>query len=64
MEKIMILGTRKCGYLLNEQDVLEILTNEMSPPENWVKKYRCARFTMLSSMHNVFIGEFENCATT
>ncbi|XP_075669835.1 uncharacterized protein LOC142639561 [Castanea sativa] len=28
--------------------------------ESWVKKDHCARFTMLSSMHNDLIGEFEN----
>jgi len=27
--------------------------------ENWCKKDQCARFTMLSSMHNDLIGEFE-----
>ena len=27
--------------------------------ESWVKKDCCARFTMLSSMHNDLIGEFE-----
>ena len=66
---------RKIQYLLNEQEVLETLTNVMMQPENgntaqhrrdleayesWVKKDRCARFTMLSSMHNDFIGEFED----
>ena len=28
--------------------------------ESWVKKDRCACFTMLSSMHNDLIGEFED----
>ena len=28
--------------------------------ESWIKKDRCARFTMLSRMHNDLIGEFEN----
>ena len=28
--------------------------------ESWVKKDCCARFTMLSSMHNDLIGEFED----
>ena len=66
---------RKIPYLLNEQEVLETLTNVMMQPENgnttqhrrdleayesWVKKDHCARFTMLSSMHNDLIGEFEN----
>ncbi|XP_075663075.1 uncharacterized protein LOC142632583 [Castanea sativa] len=66
---------RKIQYLLNEQEVLETLTIVMMRPENgntaqhrydletyesWVKKDHCARFTMLSSMHNDLIGEFEN----
>ena len=66
---------RRIQYLLNEQEVLETLTNVMMQPENgnttkhhrdleayesWVKKDRCARFTMPSSMHNDLIGEFEN----
>ena len=66
---------RKIQYLLNEQEVLETLTNVMMQPKNgnttqhhrdleayesWVKKDRCACFTILSSMHNVLIGEFEN----
>ena len=61
--------------MLNEQEVLETLTNVMMQLENgntaqhrrdleayesWVKKDRCARFTMLSSMHNDLIGEFED----
>ncbi len=69
---------RKIQYLLNDLDVLETLTSSMVPPEkgttaqhtldqnafdNWVKKDRCARFTMLSSMHNDLIGEFENFPT-
>ena len=28
--------------------------------KSWVKKDRCAQFTMLSSMHNDLVGEFEN----
>ena len=28
--------------------------------ESWVKKDRCACFTMLSSMHNDLIGEFDD----
>ena len=66
---------RKIQNLLNEQEVLETLTNVIMWPENgntaqhrrdleayesWVKKDRCARFTMLSSMHNDLIGEFED----
>ena len=66
---------RKIQYLHNEQEVLETLTIEMMRPENgntaqhcrdleayesWVNKDRCASFTMLSSMHNDLIGEFED----
>ena len=66
---------RKIQYLLNEQEVLKTLTNVMMRPKNgntaqhrrdlkvyesWVKKDRCAHFTMLSSMHNDLIGEFED----
>ena len=66
---------RKIQYLLNEQEVLETLTNVMMRHENgntaqqrrdleayesWVKKDHCACFTMLSSMHNDLIGEFED----
>ena len=66
---------RKIQYLLNEQEVLETLTNVMMQLENgntaqhrrdleayesWVKKDCCARFTMLSSIHNDLIREFEN----
>ena len=61
---------RKIQYLLNEQEVLKTLTNVMMRPKNgntaqhrrdlkvyesWVKKDRCAHFTMLSSMHNDLI---------
>uniref|UniRef100_A0A2N9IIB0 Uncharacterized protein n=1 Tax=Fagus sylvatica TaxID=28930 RepID=A0A2N9IIB0_FAGSY len=31
--------------------------------QSWRKKDRCARFTMLSSMHNDLIGEFESYGT-
>ncbi|OMO58188.1 Integrase, catalytic core [Corchorus capsularis] len=44
---------RKIQYLLDEQEVLETLD----------QKDRCARFTMLSSMHNDLIGEFEQYQT-
>ncbi|XP_038707271.1 uncharacterized protein LOC120002581 [Tripterygium wilfordii] len=69
---------RKIQYLLNEQEVLETLEMAMVPPEegntaqhrhdkeaydNWVKKDRCARFTMLSAMQNDLIGDFEDCTT-
>ncbi|OMO92476.1 hypothetical protein CCACVL1_06836 [Corchorus capsularis] len=62
---------RKIHYLLDEQEVLETLDQVMAEPEEgntaqhrrdlaayqeWRKKDRCARFTMLSSMHNDLIG--------
>ena len=65
---------RKIQYLLNEQEVLETLTHllskldegsteqhqrDLAASESWRKKDLCARFTMLSSMHNDLIGEFE-----
>jgi hypothetical protein len=68
----------KIQYLLDELEVLETLTNSMEEPEqgnsaqnrrdleayqSWRKKDRCACFTMLSSMHNNLIGEFESCGT-
>jgi hypothetical protein len=70
---------RKIQYLLDELEVLETLTNSMEEPEqgnsaqnhkdlkayqSWCKKDRCAHFTMLSSMHNNLIGEFESYGTT
>ena len=69
---------RKIQYVLNEQEVLETLTYSLSKPdegsteqhqrdlaayESWHKKDLCARFTMLSSMHNDLIGEFEQYTT-
>jgi hypothetical protein len=69
---------RKIQYLLDELEVLETLTNLMEEPEqgnstqnhkdleayqSWRKKDHCARFTMLSSMHNDLIGEFESYGT-
>jgi hypothetical protein len=69
---------RKIQCLLDELEVLETLTNSMEEPEqgnsaqncrdleayqSWCKKDRCARFTMLSSMHNDLIGEFESYGT-
>jgi hypothetical protein len=69
---------RKIQYLLDELEVLETLTNSMEEPEqgnsaqnrrnleayqSWRKKDRCARFTMLSNMHNDLIGEFESYGT-
>ena len=68
----------KIQYVLNEQEVLETLTFSLSAPEygdieqhtrdlaafeSWSKKDRCACFTMLSSMHNDLIGEFEEYPT-
>ncbi|KAM7465477.1 hypothetical protein LguiB_013039 [Lonicera macranthoides] len=70
---------RKIQYLLDEQEVLETLTQSLTPPPEdgngaqhrrdqeaytqWVKKDRCARFVMLSSMHNDLISAFEDCKT-
>ena len=60
--------------VLNEQEVLETLTHLLSLVEqgnieqhqsvlagyeSWCKKDQCACFTMLSSMHNDLISEFE-----
>ena len=68
----------KIQYVLNEQEVLETLTFSLSAPEqgdieqhtrdlaafeSWSKKDRCVCFTMLSSMHNDLIGEFEEYPT-
>ena len=65
--------------MLNEQEVLETLTHSLSKPdegsteqhqrdlaayESWCKKDLCTHFTMLSSMHNDLIGEFEQYTTT
>ena len=65
---------RKIQYVLNEQEVLETLAHSLSKPdegsteqhqrdlaayESWRKKDLCACFTMLSSMHNDLISEFE-----
>ena len=70
---------RKIQYVLNEQEVLEILTHSLSKPnersteqhqrdlttyESWCKKDLYVHFTMLSSMHNNLIGEFEQYTTT
>ena len=68
----------KIQYVLNEQEVLETLTHSLSKPdegsteqhqrdlaayESWCKKDLCAHFTMLSSIHNDLIGEFEQYTT-
>jgi hypothetical protein len=65
---------QKIRYVLNEQKVLETLSHSLIEPmqedieqnirdfaafENWCKKDQYAHFTMLSSMHNDLIGEFE-----
>ena len=69
---------RRIQYVLNEQEVLETLTHSLSKPdegsteqhqrdlaayESWCKKDLCTHFTMLSSMHNDLIGEFEQYTT-
>ena len=69
---------RKIKYVLNEQEVFETLTHSLSAPEqgdteqhtrdlaafeSWRKKDWWTRFTMLSSMHNDLIGEFEKYPT-
>ena len=38
--------------------------HDREPYQSWLKKDHCARFTMLSSMQNDLIGEFEKHATT
>ena len=68
----------KIQYLLDELEVLETLTNSMEEPEqgnsaqncrdletyqSQRKKDCCAHFTMLGSMHNDLIGEFESYGT-
>jgi hypothetical protein len=65
---------RKIQYLLNEQELLETLSSKMTRPEDgntaqhrrdleayqsWFKKDRSTCFTMLSSMHDDLIGEYE-----
>ena len=69
---------RKIQYVLSEQEVLETLTHSLTKPddgsteqhqrdldacESWCKKDLCACFTMLSSMHNDLISEFEQYTT-
>lgn len=59
--------------MLNYVEVLETLTNTMIQPKEgntthhtseaykkWLKKYRCACFTMLRSLDNDIVKEFEN----
>uniref|UniRef100_A0A2N9HH17 Integrase catalytic domain-containing protein n=1 Tax=Fagus sylvatica TaxID=28930 RepID=A0A2N9HH17_FAGSY len=65
---------RKIQYLLNEQELLETLSSKMTRPEDgntaqhrrdleayqsWFKKDRSTRFTMLSSIHDDLIREYE-----
>ncbi|GAV83069.1 UBN2_3 domain-containing protein [Cephalotus follicularis] len=69
---------KKMNFLLNEQELYEYLTTVMTRPpeentvqshrdleafETWSKKDRCARFTLLSCMHDDIIGAYEHCAT-
>ncbi|GAV78764.1 UBN2_3 domain-containing protein [Cephalotus follicularis] len=69
---------KKMTFLLNEQELYEHLTTTMTKPpegsttqhrrdlevfEAWSKKDRCARFTLLSCMHNDLIGTYEYCPT-
>ena len=64
--------------MLNEQEVLGTLSHSLSKPDegstkqhqrdlaaydSWRKKDLCACFTMLSSVHNDLIGEFEQYTT-
>jgi hypothetical protein len=68
------IWNRKIQYLLNEQELQETLSNNMTRPEDgntaqhrrdletyqsWFKKDRSTRFTMLSSMHDDLIREYE-----
>ena len=64
----------KIQYLLNEQELLEILSSNMTRPKDgntaqhihdleaylsWFKKDRSMHFTMLSRMHDDLVGEYE-----
>ena len=49
---------RKIQYVLNEQH-----QRDLAAYESWHKKDLCACFTMLSSVHNDLIGEFEQYTT-
>ncbi|GAV87291.1 UBN2_3 domain-containing protein [Cephalotus follicularis] len=68
---------KKMTFLFNEQELYEHLPTTMTrPPEGnttqhrrdievfeaWSKKDRCARFTLLSCMHDDLIGAYEHCA--
>ncbi|GAV80629.1 UBN2_3 domain-containing protein [Cephalotus follicularis] len=70
---------KKMTCLINEQELYEHLTTTMTKPpegstaqhrrdlemfEAWSKKDRCARFTLLSYMHDDLIGAYEHCPTT
>ncbi|GAV70485.1 LOW QUALITY PROTEIN: UBN2_3 domain-containing protein, partial [Cephalotus follicularis] len=60
---------KKMTFLLNEQELYEHLTTTMTKPpegkvfEAWSKKDRCARFTLLSCMHDDLIGAYEHSPT-
>ena len=69
---------RKVQYILEEQEVLETLTNIMNEPEQgntaqhrrdleayqaWKKKNSIARITLLSSMQDDLMCEFEEHVT-
>ena len=70
---------RKVQYLLDEQEILKTLTQSMvalpeegSGPQHrhnaeaytkWAKKDYCARFVILSSMHNDLLSMFEDYKT-
>ncbi|GAV84472.1 UBN2_3 domain-containing protein [Cephalotus follicularis] len=69
---------KKMTFLLNEQELYEHLTTTMTRPpkgntsqhrrdlevfETWSKKDRCARFTLLSCMHDDLIGAYEHRTT-
>ena len=70
---------KKVQYLLNEQELLDHLTNIMATPEarnmaqyrcyqdayaNWFKRDKSVPFTLLSFMHDDLVGEFEKFPTT
>lgn len=70
---------RKISLVLDEQEVLETLSTVMAEPkhgntsqhrrdleayQNWCKKDRTARNTLLSSMNNDLMCEYEICPTT
>jgi xylose isomerase len=69
-----VIWHRRIQYLLNEQELLETLSSNMTrledgntaqhkrdfePYQSWFKKDRSTRFTMLSNMHDDLIEEYE-----